>query len=344
MKGKDITTKDNIVHLASDEKFQDWILYGHHSEYWKAQLKQNNVTDEAISAARKLVNTLKTGKNLADQSARQSKMPFLKVTGFSKKESSIPLHGWINSKSLKYAASFLLLTCLSILGLYHGSDTSDRRILSTGFGEQKEFVLPDQTHITLNANSSLEVFTNWSDDTPREVKLLKGEALFEVTAKKRSEYPTFKVISNQMTVEVLGTVFTVKSRRKRTDVALIEGKVNVLLDGKKVSEMKAGSTFSYTRDIRISESPSGAKKSAGWIEQKLHLQNTTLNEIAAQIEDQYGWPVHLSDSLKSKRLSGELPLESLEVLLAAIEVSLDVKATVGSHSILIQKINDSRDE
>jgi transmembrane sensor len=96
--------------------------------------------------------------------------------------------------------------------------------LATGSAEQRTVDLADGTQVTLNANSRLRVeFT----DQVRQVTLVQGEALFNVT--KHQSRP-FVVIVDTRKIVALGTSFEVRREDARGPsfaVTLIEGRVAI---------------------------------------------------------------------------------------------------------------------
>jgi ferric-dicitrate binding protein FerR (iron transport regulator) len=96
--------------------------------------------------------------------------------------------------------------------------------LETARGEQYQVVLPDGSHVWLNAASSLKYPVAFSGN--ERVVELTGEAYFEVAHNKAMP---FKVKTLQQEVEVLGTHFNVSaySDEKLTATTLMQGSVRV---------------------------------------------------------------------------------------------------------------------
>lgn len=88
-------------------------------------------------------------------------------------------------------------------------------------GERYAVTLDDGTALTLNTNSRAAVRF---DGRTREVKLLEGQALFEVA--KNAQQP-FIVTAGTHRVTALGTAFDVRLSPQQFEVTLIEGKVEV---------------------------------------------------------------------------------------------------------------------
>jgi transmembrane sensor len=75
--------------------------------------------------------------------------------------------------------------------------------LSTRVGEVRELPLDDGSVVTLNTNS--EVAVKYSEES-RQVRLLRGEALFDVAKNKRRP---FIVLAGETQVRAIGTSFSV---------------------------------------------------------------------------------------------------------------------------------------
>jgi len=92
----------------------------------------------------------------------------------------------------------------------------------TDIGEQRIVELEDQSRITMDAATRLQV--RFSGES-RTVRLLEGQAQFSVA---RDSSRPFKVLAGDRTVVAVGTVFTVEYVDRRIHVAMLEGKVAVL--------------------------------------------------------------------------------------------------------------------
>lgn len=110
-----------------------------------------------------------------------------------------------------------------INGLQYGKEVRYNTITTPRAG-QFEVILPDGTHVWLNAASSLK-FPLKFQGTERVVTL-QGEGYFEVA---RNAKMPFKVLSGIQTVTVLGTHFNIKAYQGEQNISttLFEGSVNV---------------------------------------------------------------------------------------------------------------------
>lgn len=95
------------------------------------------------------------------------------------------------------------------------------RAYATAVGEQRTIQLEDGSVVALNSGSSLSMEY---DDQARQIRLERGEALFQVA--KDPNRP-FVVAAGRSRVTALGTSFLVRLEEDRTAVTLVEGKVSV---------------------------------------------------------------------------------------------------------------------
>ena len=93
-----------------------------------------------------------------------------------------------------------------------------------GMGERREIVLPDSTHVWLNAGTKL-IYPKQFNRSMRQV-YLSGEMFADV---RRDEDRPFIVSADRLEVKVLGTQFNLKSYQEdaKSEVSLVRGKVSV---------------------------------------------------------------------------------------------------------------------
>lgn len=104
------------------------------------------------------------------------------------------------------------------------NSTSISNIVEVPVGQRKKIVLPDGSVVWLNSKSKLTYPSVFNNGT-REVEL-EGEALFDVT---HNPDKPFTVITPAYRINVLGTVFNVKSYSANMvfETTLISGSVKV---------------------------------------------------------------------------------------------------------------------
>src|ERR1700723_3878162 len=92
---------------------------------------------------------------------------------------------------------------------------------ATALGEQRSVLLADGSRVTLNTASTIEVDLRRGR---REVRLVRGEALFEVA---HDPARPFVVRAGNALLNDVGTQFNVDLRSDRTTVTVVEGRVAV---------------------------------------------------------------------------------------------------------------------
>ncbi|MDH7447718.1 FecR family protein [Aquimarina sp. 2201CG14-23] len=167
--------------------------------------------------------------------------------------------------------------------------------VSTAMAETKNWTLPDNSVVTLNADSSIEYDQNsFLED---RTLILKGEAFFDVA--KGSQ---FTVNTKNGDVTVLGTEFNVYSRNTTIEVHCFEGKVSVsnsknttiLTPGKGTKSLN-NQTFT---PLEIKESK------PGWIQQKSTFNQVRLARVIAELERQYDVTFTANDIDTNRLFSG----------------------------------------
>jgi transmembrane sensor len=125
----------------------------------------------------------------------------------------------------RWAGGVAVATALALVAfgtsLWTSSASGTREIYSTQLDKPaEEFILQDGSKVVLNTDSEVRVqFTS----THREVKLVRGEALFKVA--HNAERP-FDVVAGNAIVRAVGTAFSVRVRdRSYVDVMVTEGRV-----------------------------------------------------------------------------------------------------------------------
>lgn len=143
-------------------------------------------------------------------------------------------------------------------------------------GQRAELILPDSTHVWLNAHSKLVYPVSFLTEN-RTVRL-EGEGYFEV---KRNEQSPFVVQTSQMDIKVLGTEFNVSAYPESPDfgVALLKGKVELNAANKKISyTMKPNELFQY-KEGKYTASTITEMDYFKWKEGLICFHNQTIAEI-----------------------------------------------------------------
>lgn len=179
--------------------------------------------------------------------------------------------------------------------------TENLVIVQTAFAEQKTVALPDGSTVKLNANSSLKYRKNWNTDQTRQV-WLEGEAYFEVS-KKQETGQKFQVVTEDLTVEVLGTIFNVNAREVATKVFLEEGKVSLHLEEQSEEILlEPGELLTYSRSSgKPTKKQVGNETPASWKDGTAILTDVLLEDIVQKIHELYEVTVIVEDKTNLER-------------------------------------------
>ncbi|WP_430972363.1 FecR family protein [Sunxiuqinia rutila] len=167
-------------------------------------------------------------------------LKFYKRQASQKQTRTIP--SWVYGLS---AAAILLLGLL-IGGIFHSDLTSDAKHQVESFyvpqGSRSELTLADGTKVKLNADSRLEVSSDYS--TKKRLVRLTGEAYFEVQSDVKNP---FTVQTDKFDVLVTGTKFNVSSHAEDRQVSLTLSEGSVLLStiNQQVFGLKPGEKVSF---------------------------------------------------------------------------------------------------
>lgn len=238
----------------------------------------------------------------------------------------------IRRRSLLAGASMAATFLVLLLALTWFWSHQDREtVLSTTFAERKTLELPDGSLVELNANSSLRFKENWNQKEDRTV-WLEGEAFFQVKRKPTTKQK-FLVVTNDLSVEVLGTAFNVNSRAEKTSVYLQEGKVALKLDHDpgKTKTMEPGELLTYSarqQQILKNSKDNSAGIHTSWKDGVMLFDegNTFLPEALQRIEDHYGIQFDIQDpALREKKLTIQgLPMEELDIVIPILQDALQL--------------------
>jgi len=193
--------------------------------------------------------------------------------------------------ALRVAASFLIAGGIALLiwGVTrHAKVQTEFLTIKTGTNDIKQLTLADSSVVWVNSASVLQVPASFQGKL-REVKLLKGEAFFDV---KHDSIHPFIVRVKGFNVQVMGTSFNIKaySELKIIDIAVATGKVGVGHTGDKMQFLLPGKLLSYnTGSGRFSHSSIDVDKIQSWKSGLTYLQQADFNEVALVVKNIFGF-------------------------------------------------------
>lgn len=328
--------KENSYHtvedLLSETSFRLWISGepGEHVAWWENWLLQNPDKKKLVKEAQLILNGPPFSFKNLDASPGTVRAEWQKLMSKTTGQSVEPLPiarnvgkrpRHILRWGLRAAASIALL---AVLGFLLNQYLFNPLVAyQTPFGRQLSIILPDSTLIELNANSRL----TYRKQNPRKV-WLDGEAFFWVR-KKPAAGANFLVITNDLTVEVLGTAFNVLENEDQTEVVLEEGSVKLRLNRNFEEElyMEPGErvAFSAKSSQKVEKSKVKTKPLTSWKDGVLEFEDVLLSELMERIEAIYGWrAVYHDEELKNRKVSIPLPANDLNTALLLLGKAIEI--------------------
>jgi transmembrane sensor len=234
---------------------------------------------------------------------------------------------------LKYAASVALVLSLS----YYLYPLIQQKEYKTGFGEVLSFTLQDGSHVTLNANSTLKVSRFGFGQRQRFVELA-GEAEFNVVHTRDNK--KFLIHTpDGLEVEVVGTEFVVYSRSKGSKVVLNKGKVLLRSLGdttRKVLEIKPGDVVTHQKGAFKLTEKQDVSKHVSWKEHRFTFDRTSVQDIADEIEVNFGVRMLVPDSVLAKReITGTYDAADADELIGVLAKVLDADVQKSRRTIIM---------
>lgn len=238
---------------------------------------------------------------------------------------------------LQVAASILLIALGIGGGLYFQNGNRDNAMTKvvSPFGHKTMVLLPDGSEVWLNGNSSLTYPSDFTSS--RSIELI-GEAMFKVA---RNPQKMFTVSSDDLRVEVYGTIFNVKTYPGDgfSEVALVEGSIGLYHEKQLLKNMVAGEVITYdVSENKFSVSEGGIDQITSWKADELIIENQSFENMAKYLERWYGVEITLDESLKiDAKLSFKVKTESLTELLSIIDRITPITYEIDGKQVRISK-------
>jgi len=331
------------------QSFSEWLLRSpaHVEEYLRVScawslanvVSEGNLESAALVAAAKAAHETDNVVALPGRLARRSP-PAVSEPGRS-------LSGRTGRAAL--VASLVLGLAVAVTYLSWQSPMTFQTVV----GEQSSFTLQDGSVVFLNTNSKIRL--GWSP-AERHIELLRGEARFKVA---QDASRPFTVATATAGVRALGTVFNVRAEPLSTQVAVLEGQVEVTVapPGKPAAatsaftnegaaavhspvvervRLAAGERAAVTRrGIQTNTGPA-IEAVMAWTERRLVFRDQPLDTVIGEFNRYRMHPLVLDDpALAALRVSGVFDLsdpESLIAYLGAFEtVQVDRRSDGSQH-------------
>lgn len=253
--------------------------------------------------------------------------------------SSTPQNPYKGLWPMAAGIAFLLISVMSWFVLNPHLDNSKNQLitkLTTSVGEQKPVTLDDDSVVYLNTNSEIQV--NYSDHS-RQIKMIKGEALFEVA---HDVNRPFIVAAANNTVTAVGTAFNVQLvDDKHFELLVTEGKVLLKNaqqaddeQSNKTKPLEASGTLLIAGQKALVDQSSAnqvdlslqqMQNELAWRQGIVVFQGESLVDALAEISRYIPVKFKLADDeVKHKRVAGYFKAGDIDGLLSALKNNFNI--------------------
>lgn len=241
------------------------------------------------------------------------------------------------------AGAFLLWQRPPLTGQTQVAATSEEvhgpGVYRTDVGQHSRITLADGSVVELNTASAIQV--NYSDDR-RDIRLLRGQALFEVA--HNPDRP-FVVEAGGERITAVGTAFEVRLRRQETVVILVEGQVDV----DRVREagqpalpaprrLRAGEQLTAMAGQPFVVQQTDVPQALSWRSGRVIFSDEPLGSVVEDVNRYSERKVILGDpTLADLRVSGVFRAGSIDNFVTALDAAfpIDSRADDSSNAIVL---------
>lgn len=207
-------------------------------------------------------------------------------------------------------------------------------LMATSIGQQQTSVLPDGSSIILNTNSKVEIDYSAA---MRKIRLLSGEAVFDVVADKKRP---FIVYAGNGVIRAVGTVFSVRIENNAVNVAVTKGAVELSNIAIKPAQdklpintaagfIKSGHVgiLSDQKTLIVPVSVEKIHADLSWQTGLLTFSGEPLDEVIAEVSRYTTLDISILDpKLHDLRIGGMFPIGDMDALFEALEVGFGIVA------------------
>lgn len=230
-------------------------------------------------------------------------------------------------------------------------------ISQTSIGEQQTLTLPEGSQAILNTDSRMEVSFG---PAQRNVRLLKGEALFHVA---HDPDRPFVVHAGSGVVRAVGTAFSVQLKGEQVEVIVTEGKVAVtpavladkafvnsaaLAAHSPVATVGAGQQASYGEESIFSVKSIAAadlEQRLSWRQGMLLFNGESLDEVVRELSRYTETEIVITDpKIRNTSVGGYFRVGETEALFSALKENFGIDVDVVTERLVYLKGSEGKEE
>lgn len=235
-----------------------------------------------------------------------TKKPAIKISINNSKKKSL-------SMSVFYAAASILVIVIISISFFINSRNNREQLFANNTTEKMMIYLPDSSSVILYPNANVSYRTEGMNST-REV-VLNGKAFFNV---RKMSGKSFKVQSENLMVEVLGTSFLVDATKAESSSVYVKtGVVSVESENSKViikANQKAELDNNNLKTGMI-EDPYEVFEDKPQI---LSFENTGIMEVVEKIEQTTGVIIEVNKGLRNNKITSRIDTADTEAIIVEL--------------------------
>jgi len=213
----------------------------------------------------------------------------------------------------------------------------DVQLYRTQIGERRIVVLSDGSRVQLNTGSTIEAAMTAK---ARKIRLVRGEALFEVAHNKARP---FLVDAGTAQLRAVGTAFNVRIRDEVVELTVTEGVVAVSSGGQVLRSAAAphiaaggGAVIRPGAVAPTQLDDAEMRQRTAWREGVIELDGETLAQAVEEFNRYRSAPIILGDArLANIRVGGRFEVDEADKFLLALETGFPIRAMPASDGSLL---------
>jgi transmembrane sensor len=327
---------------AEAAEFAGWLKSSplHVQEYLCIAQLAGDLRTAAGNPVASIQSLVESARNSPDAIEPISELPVAPRPSPAMSAASLPASAGqprITKSWMRMAAAVGGVSLVGLLALWRLAPGTDAVHRETAHSQHLTHSLPDQSTLTLDADSAVDIRYG---DSERHVDLVRGQALFQVA---HDASRPFRVQAGAVAVTAVGTRFDVDRRADATVVTVLEGTVAVdvaAAPGRAATRamVPAGQQLRVDGDL-VATGPVAvdAAHSAAWLDGQIYFDQEPLAEVAAEVSRYSAQPIEVRDAkLRALPISGACAAKDTESFLAFVRSLEGVRVRDSAGSVVVE--------
>lgn len=330
------------IDLLTDEEFKSWVLNPIFEKnlFWEKQFNQNENLRKEAKKAKELILRLNFKEKPLDDNEKNILLEnILAPKKIISQKSTYRASKWSTVNLIKFAACVVILLAVGYTVNFNKIEkTPDKNVSvniisrKTPKGVKTNLSLPDGSKVKVNANSEIRFPDSYLQASDRTV-FLKGEAFFDV---KKNKIKPFKVLTEKLEIQVLGTSFDVKCYPSfnKVYIAVVEGKVEVKSELESI--VLTPGEMGVVDQGKIMVMPFDKEEILGWKDGILYYKDENFDEVLQKLEYWYGVEFEINGNRRGlTHFSGKYQNKPLTTVLKGLSFAAGFKYSINDNKVTI---------